>query len=214
MAQLTDGDPNDGYGDQPSFHKDFRIAAMRLRNRILIGLVTLVIASGVGLAVAGLPRSISLDPILNESLVATTSTTPRPAISVPNPGSVPGSIPESSTAPSPAPAPSTTVNREWLIEILNAGAGPGGASRVADSLDLSLVNQIRLADAPNPQEQSLIIFRSQASGLMEELVDANPLLNTLERTEVDEWPQWADPSAVIVILVTADWPLNSAQPDE
>jgi hypothetical protein len=179
---------------------------MRLRSRILIVVLTLVCAAGIGLAVAGIPRTIPLDPLLDESSVTTTSTTARPPITAPATGSLPGSI----TNPTTTQTTSTTINRDWLIEILNAGAGPGGAGRVADSLDLSLITQIRLADAPNPEERSLIIFRSEARSVMEQLVDANPILDSLERTEVSEWPPWADPSAVIVFLVTADWPLDGA----
>jgi hypothetical protein len=195
----------------PSFTNKNFIFMMRLRSRILIIVLTLVCAAGIGLAVAGIPRAIPLDPLLDESSVSTTSTTARPPITAPTSGSLPGSITNPTiTNPSTTQTTSTTINRDWLIEILNAGAGPGGAGQVADSLDLSLITQIRLADAPNPEERSLIIFRSEARGLMEQLVDANPILDSLERTEVIEWPPWADPSAVIVFLVTADWPLDGA----
>jgi len=187
---------------------------MRLRSRIMIGLLILFMAAGIGLAVAGIPRTIPMDPILDQASVAVTSAPQRPVLTAPSLGSIPETTPGSVTGPSTSQATTTTVNREWLIEILNAGAGAGGASRVADALDLSLIAQVRLADAPNPEERSLIIFRPQASGLMEQLVNANPILDSLERTVVDEWPQWADQRAVIVILVTADWPLDSASLNE
>jgi hypothetical protein len=93
-----------------------------------------------------------------------------------------------------------------MIQILNAGAGPGGAAAAAQSLDLSMIAELRLADAPRPEGRSQVLYRAEATSLLTEMVRANPILQNLPRTLLTIWPNWADPAAAIVILVTADWP--------
>jgi hypothetical protein len=186
-------------------------ALMRLRSRIALALVMLLAAAGIGLGVAGIPKSTPLDPVL-DPVGITTTTAPRTPITAPPTTAQPSSTTSTTSTSTPIGQQSDGDTEEAeeadgpMIQILNAGAGPGGAAAAAQSLDLSMISELRLADAPRPQEQSQILYRPEATSLLAQMLRANPLLEDLPRLQVAIWPTWADPAAVIVVLVTPDWP--------
>jgi hypothetical protein len=166
---------------------------MRLRNRILTVFVVVAVSGAIGLAVAGIPRSTPLDPVLGPISTTTSTTVAAPA----------------PTVATTAPPTTNASDTEIVIEILNAGAGLRGAALVADSLDLQLAADVLLGDAPTAQDRSSILFRSAARPTVDALLIANPQLLAIDTTEifeVNEWPEWASPSAAILIVVGANWP--------
>jgi hypothetical protein len=173
---------------------------MRLRSRVLTVFLVIVISAAIGLAVSGIPQNTPLDPVLD--LAPTTTSTPSTSTAL--------------TSPAPTTTVTTTTSsllptpgEQIAIQILNAGVGPGGAALAAESLDLSLAEAVLLGNAPAAQNQSSMLYRSEAQLTLNALIAANPQLALLETTEIslsDEWPEWADLTVSILILVGADWP--------
>jgi hypothetical protein len=176
---------------------------MRLRNRVLTVFLLIVISAAIGLAVSGIPQDTPLDPMLDlaPTTTSTTSTTFTATTLV--------SPPPATTATTTTSSVLATPDEEIAIQILNAGVGPGGAALAAESLDLSLAEAVLLGNAPTAQNQSSMLYRSDARLAVDAFIAANPQLALIETTEItmpDEWPEWADLTVSILILVAADWP--------